>query len=38
MDYENIDQFGYEIIVGFKLAAAEENGMFMWFYKSEYAN
>ena len=22
MDYENIDQFGYEIIVGFKLAAA----------------
>ncbi len=25
MDYENIDQFGYEIIVGFKLAAARRH-------------
>lgn len=25
MDYENIDQFGYEIIVGFKLSAARRN-------------
>ena len=27
MDYENIEQFGYEIIVGFKLAAARDIGM-----------
>ena len=25
MDYENIEQFGYEIIVGFKLSAARQN-------------
>ena len=25
MDYENIDQFGYEIIVGFKLSVARRN-------------
>lgn len=25
MDYENIDQFGYEIIVGFRLSAARKN-------------
>lgn len=25
MDYENIDQFGYEIVVGFKLAAARKH-------------
>ena len=25
MDYENIDQFGYEIIVGFKLSATRKN-------------
>ena len=25
MDYENVDQFGYEIIVGFKLAAARRH-------------
>jgi LacI family transcriptional regulator, repressor for deo operon, udp, cdd, tsx, nupC, and nupG len=25
MDYENIDQFGYEIVLGFKLSAANKN-------------
>ena len=25
MDYENIDQFGYEIIMGFKLSAARRH-------------